>query len=76
MDLEVLKHDHRNAQKMVSEQSKSIERFMKMGSTSSLLLLSLIDDILNLSKMESGTFKINQTDFCMKTTIYEVYDIF
>ena len=47
-----------------------------MGSNSSILLLSLIEDILDLSKMDSGTFKINASKFNLKDLIDEVYDLF
>lgn len=47
-----------------------------MGSNSSVLLLSLIEDILDLSKMEGGTFKVNQSEFSVKELIDEVYDLF
>ena len=47
-----------------------------MGSSSSVLLLSLIEDILDLSKMEAGTFSINITTFNSNDLMEEVYDIF
>lgn len=47
-----------------------------MGSNSSILLLSLIEDILDLSKMEGGTFKTNMEDFRVQDMLNEVYDIF
>ena len=53
-----------------------IGKFVKMGSNSSILLLSLIEDILNLSKIDAGTFSINIAEFCIKDLIDEVYEIY
>ena len=47
-----------------------------MGYNSSILLLSLIEDILDLSKIDSGNFAMHITDFDLKDLIDEVYDIF
>lgn len=47
-----------------------------MGKTSSLLLASLIEDILDLSRMEAGTFKINYSQFAIAEVFEEVSDIF
>jgi signal transduction histidine kinase len=49
---------------------------VKMGSCSLILLLSLIEDILDLSKMEAGTFAIFKEDMMIPELIDEVYDIF
>jgi len=62
--------------KEVATHSNHIKRFIKMGNNSSVLLLALIDDILDLSKMEAGTFTINNSYFKIKGLIEEVYDIF
>lgn len=47
-----------------------------MGTCSSVLLLSLIEDILDLSKMEAGTFKINKGYMVIPELVDEVGDIF
>jgi signal transduction histidine kinase len=47
-----------------------------MGSTSAILLLSLIEDILNLSKFESGNFIIKNDWFNVGELIEEVDDMF
>ena len=62
--------------KTIGTHSRQIKKFIKMGNNSSILLLALIDDILDLSKMEAGTFAINNTDFSISELIDEVHDIF
>ena len=47
-----------------------------MGLNSSILLLSLIEDILNLSKIDAGTFSINVSTFSLTELVDEVYDIY
>ena len=55
---------------------KNIKKFTKIGKNSSLILLTLIEDILNLSKMEAGTFSITKSDFSMESLLKEIYDMF
>jgi signal transduction histidine kinase len=62
--------------KTVKTQSDRIKKFIKMGNNSSILLLALIDDILDLSKMEAGTFTIHNDDFSIGVLLDEVEDIF
>lgn len=61
---------------MMTKHSEQIRKFIKMGSNSSILLLSLVEDILNLSKIEGGVFTINCANFKLKEVLDEVYDIF
>ncbi|CAI2384471.1 unnamed protein product [Moneuplotes crassus] len=53
-----------------------VNKFVKIGKSSSLLLLTLIEDVLNLSKMEAGTFKLIKSPFYVKNILKEIYDIF
>jgi signal transduction histidine kinase len=59
----------KKTEKNLNKSSKQMNKFISMGSNSSLLLLSLIDDILDLSKMECGTFEINPTTFDLSSVI-------
>lgn len=60
----------------ISHNISQVKKFTHMGSCSSVLLLSLIEDILDLSKMEAGTFKINKEFMLIPELIDEVCDIF
>ena len=60
----------------ISNKCNRMQRFIKMGTNSSVLLLSLVEDILDLSKIEGGTFKINMVRFKPTELIDEVNDIF
>mmetsp|Transcript_22607 Transcript_22607/g.22454 ORF Transcript_22607/g.22454 Transcript_22607/m.22454 type:complete len:113 (-) Transcript_22607:477-815(-) len=53
-----------------------LHKFIKIGKSSSLMLLTLIEDVLNLAKMEAGTFAILKEDFKIWEVIDDVYDIF
>ena len=61
---------------IVGESIDQIQKFIKMGQNSSILLLSLIEDILDLSKIDAGTFRINMSEFNLKELIDEIYDIY
>jgi len=65
--------------KSENEQDKTfarINKFLKMGKNSSILLLSLVEDILSLSKMEAGTFNTSMTQFSIEELVSEVSDVF
>jgi len=64
------------ALEVLDENTPKMKKFISMGSNSSVLLLSLIEDILDLSKMDSGTFKINESDFIIEDLINECSNIF
>lgn len=71
--IETLSNDVKN---QIASQSPQIMKFIKIGTTSSTLLLSLIEDILNLSKIEAGTFTIIMDSFNIGELMEEIYDIF
>jgi signal transduction histidine kinase len=56
--------------------TENMTKFTKMGCNSSTLLMNLIEDILSLSKLEAGIFKLNKTDFLLPDLIDEVIDVF
>jgi signal transduction histidine kinase len=49
---------------------------MKIGTISSKLLLSLIEDILDLAKIDAGTFKLNIGEFNLDEFLNEIDYIF
>eukprot|EP00344_Euplotes_crassus_P000613 CAMPEP_0197017426 /NCGR_PEP_ID=MMETSP1380-20130617/79532_1 /TAXON_ID=5936 /ORGANISM="Euplotes crassus, Strain CT5" /LENGTH=386 /DNA_ID=CAMNT_0042444521 /DNA_START=673 /DNA_END=1834 /DNA_ORIENTATION=+ len=55
---------------------QTLNKFLNIGKSSSMLLHALIEDVLNLSKIEAGTFKISQELFSIEELLNEVYDIF
>ena len=70
---------HFLSKKQNEDFSRSIERIqntMKMGKNSSQILLSLVEDILDLSKMEAGIFTMNYSTFRVRELINEIYDFF
>jgi signal transduction histidine kinase len=62
--------------KCLDENKERIDKFMMIGINSSELLLSLVEDVLNLSKFESNNFTIQKSDFSIKEMPNEVTDIF
>lgn len=50
---------NKTLEQKLEKYDKTMEKFINIGSNSSNLLCALIEDVLNLSKIESGTFKIN-----------------
>ena len=65
-----------NLRQWIKNEDKFIARYLKMGKNSSSLLKSLIEDILNLSKIEAGTFTITKSLFFLKELISDVREIF
>jgi CheY-like chemotaxis protein len=51
------------------------ERFVKILQNAGFNLLHIIDDILDISKIESGSFKTEQEEFNLINTIKEVVEI-
>ena len=52
------------------------ERFFKICKISTASLLSLIEDILDLTKIEAGTFLLNKQLFTVRTLVQDIESIF
>ncbi|CAI2383998.1 unnamed protein product [Moneuplotes crassus] len=63
-------------QDFITMNTEMLAKFVKIGKSSSFLLLTLIEDVLNLSKMEAGTFAISKEHFKVERILTDVYDIF
>jgi signal transduction histidine kinase len=68
-----LAHEHKE---IFDIHSKIIQKFIRIGKHSSELLLALVEDVLNLSKMESNMFTLNITEFDIEELVLEVVDMF
>jgi signal transduction histidine kinase len=53
-----------------------MNKFLKMGNNSSILLLALIEDILDLSRIEAGTFTLSVSSFMINEVIESTCEIF
>lgn len=60
----------------IQKNSEMIQKFLRIGKNSSELLLALVEDVLNLSKMESNIFVLNISEFYVEDLINEVTDMF
>lgn len=60
----------------MNQTSQQLNKFIHIGRNSSVMLLSLIEDILNLSKIEMGTFAVNIGDFEIDGVLNEITDLF
>ncbi|CAI2376882.1 unnamed protein product [Moneuplotes crassus] len=58
------------------EQVEIILKFLKTGSTSSVLLLALVEDILNLSKIDNGTITTKSDFFHIPDLLRDVHSLF
>lgn len=55
---------------------ESILKYLKIGTISSKMLMSLIEDILDLAKLEAGSFSINEAPFEIKKLVEDIEDMF
>ncbi|CAI2380872.1 unnamed protein product [Moneuplotes crassus] len=62
--------------KSFQDQVEFILKFIKTGSTSSVLLLSLVEDILSLSKIDIGTLSASFNLFYVPELLQDVHSLF
>ncbi|CAI2386559.1 unnamed protein product [Moneuplotes crassus] len=60
----------------IDENVNSIFKFSKTGATSSTLLLALVEDVLNLSKIDNGTFVVSYEFFSIPALLCDVHSLF
>ncbi|CAI2383227.1 unnamed protein product [Moneuplotes crassus] len=58
------------------ENIECISQFLRTGSTSSMLMMGLVEDILNLSKIDNGTFTTVHGHFHIPKLLEEVHSLF
>ena len=81
-----LTHDLRSPLTSISGYTKGLldgtiprenqDRYLKIVYDESIRLSKMINDVLDLSKMESGSINLNKTDFSVNTLIVEILDRF
>lgn len=57
------------------KEEDNIRKYLNMLETSSKNLLSLISDILDINEIESGSFKLVETEFILKDEIQRIVDL-
>ena len=73
--MNILQKD-RAYRRIISETDKQNQKYFKIGKVSSTILLSLIEDILDLAKLEVGTFSLNEESFLVRKLLEEIDYIF
>ena len=65
-----------NVDAEVRREVSNVHRYAKVGKNSSLMLSLLVEDILDLSKFETGTFELSMAEFRLKDLMDEVGSLF
>lgn len=60
---------------MKTEKQENIKGYLEMLETSSNNLLSLVNDVLDLNKIESGNFVLVETEFILNEELQKIYDL-
>ena len=58
------------------QQTEEDKRFVKMAQNSCTMLNSLIDDVLDMSRLESGAFELNLRPFDISDLMKEIKELF
>ena len=67
---------HNKDKKKIALLDESSKRFVTMGEISSKILINLVEDILDLAKIEAGTFLLNKEPFVIRSLVNEIKFIF
>ena len=66
----------KNVQRDIEKVIQSTKTLLKLGKSSSLILSSLVEDVLDLSKLEAGTFSISYSNFKIGEVLNEIREFF
>ena len=61
---------------ITQNQRESDEKFYTICKISTASLMSLVEDILDLAKLEAGTFSLNEQPFMVRTLLQDIENIF
>ena len=62
--------------KILEQANQQNQKYFRIGMVSSTILLSLVEDILDLAKLEVGTFSLNEEPFLVRKLLEEIDFIF
>mmetsp|Transcript_16906 Transcript_16906/g.14829 ORF Transcript_16906/g.14829 Transcript_16906/m.14829 type:complete len:96 (+) Transcript_16906:857-1144(+) len=72
----ILLKGHINEERIGRSRIENPQKFIKIATSSCDILASLVEDILDHAKIESGGFEIHETEFQFNNLFDEVKDIF